>query len=95
MPTDQETDPDESQPPFFMPGLLFFHASKQNPWHGHGVPGTAAEELLQAGGLGLQRGEGLFGFKNGYEIAPKYETACLHPDLPVQLSVCPSPFVPG
>lgn len=68
MATDQETDPDEI---FFTPGLLFFHASKQNSCHGHGVPGTTAELLLQAGGLGLQHREGLFGFKIDCEVAPK------------------------
>lgn len=74
MATDQGTDPAESQPPFFPLGLIFLHASKQSLCHGRVVSGTSAKELLQAGGLGLQCREGLFGFKVAYadhEIAPK------------------------
>lgn len=38
---DQRTDPAESQPPFFSPGLIFCHASEQNSWHSLVVSSTS------------------------------------------------------
>lgn len=88
MATDQGMDPAEGQPPFFSLGLVFFHASKQSLCHGRGfwyLCKSCGKQVVWVCSAG--RGCSVLELLTLIMKLPlSHETACLHPDLPPQLS---------